>query len=92
MIVTERFDIKSGDLIEWVDILNNELVVGDKFLWSSTEKRYAPICSKYVHMCISVDDETYSWLNEKGLFHAHVDDTRHCPGGAGPLSSCSAQT
>jgi len=72
--IVQKFDIKPGDLIEWTYKYNNKLVVENEILWSSIEKRYIPIGSKYVHMCIDLNDETYSWLNEKGLFRACVDD------------------
>jgi len=70
-----KFNIKPGDLIEWVYMRNNKLVDENEIFWSSIEKRYVSIDRELVHMCISVDDETYSWLNENGLFRAHVDDT-----------------
>jgi len=69
-----KLNIKPGDLIEWVYEYDSFLAVEGEELYSSIEKRYVPIGSNLVHMCIDIDDETYSWLNEKGLFHAHVDD------------------
>jgi len=71
-----KLDFNPGDLIEWVYKCNNELAVENEILWSSIEKCYIPIGRELVHLCISVDDETYSWLNEEGLFCACVDDLR----------------
>jgi len=68
-----KFDIKPGDLIEWMYKCNDELVDEHKELYSSIEKRWVPIGRELVHVCISIDDETISWLNEKGLFRAHVN-------------------
>jgi len=74
--MTRKFDIKPGDLIEWVYAYDNELVVEDEELWSRIEKRYVPIGRNLVHLCISVENSVYSWLNEKGLFRAHMNDTQ----------------
>jgi len=69
-----KLNIKPGDLIEWVYEYDNELVVENEEIWSMIEERWVPIGSSFVHMCISVENETISWLNEKGLFRVHVDD------------------
>jgi len=55
-----KFDFKPGDLIEWVYMHNHKLVVGDEKLWSKIDNDWIPIGSKYIHMCISVDDDVYS--------------------------------
>jgi len=73
-LTTIKLNIKSGDLIEWVYKSNGELVVEREFLWSTIEREYVYIGREFVHMCINVDDETISWLNEKGLFYACVND------------------
>jgi len=75
------FDFKPGDLIVWVHAYNNELVLNNEELWSTIERHYVPIGRNLVHMCISVNNETYSWLNVEGLFTARVDDTRLVIGG-----------
>lgn len=69
--------MKPGDMIEWVHKASAKLVDKDETLWSTVEGRYVPIGSETVHFLVSIDDETFSWLNEKGLFHALVDDTAH---------------
>jgi len=67
--------MKPGDMIEWTHKTSGVLVRKDETLWSSTEERFVPICNEMVHFLVSIDDKTYSWLNEKGLFHARVDDS-----------------
>jgi hypothetical protein len=67
--------MKSGDMIEWMYKFSGMLVHKDEILWSNADGRYVPIGGEMVHFLVSVNDETYSWLNEKGLFHARVDDT-----------------
>ena len=67
--------MKPGDMIEWTYKTSGELVHKDETFWSSVERRYVPIGGEMVHLLVSVNDETYSWINEKGLFHAHVDDS-----------------
>ncbi len=37
-------------------------------------KQYVPIGG--TALLISITDEVYVWLSDKGLFHARVDDTR----------------
>jgi len=69
-----KLDFKPGDLIEWVNKANGKLVVENEMLWSTIEEHWIPVGSNLVHLCTSVDSKMYSWLNEKGLFHAHVDD------------------
>ena len=66
--------IKPGDLIEWIYTREKRLVIADETLWSRIENSYVPIGSNLVHICVAVDDEAYSWLNEKGLFHACKHD------------------
>lgn len=72
--------MKPGDMIEWTYKLSGRLVHEDETLWSSTEERFVPIGSEMVHCLVSINDETFSWLNEKGLFHACVGDTRRGTG------------
>lgn len=71
--------MKSGDMIEWVSKFTGELVNKRSRLWSTVEGRYVPIGSEMVHFLVSINNETFSWLNEKGLFHALVDDTSTPP-------------
>ena len=68
--------MKPGDMIEWVSKFSGELVHKRSRLWSTVEGRYVPIGSEMVHFLVSINNETFSWLNEKGLFHARVDDAR----------------
>ena len=67
--------MKPGDMIEWVSKFSGELVHKRSRLWSTVEGRYVPIGSEMVHFLVSINNETFSWLNEKGLFHARVDDS-----------------
>jgi hypothetical protein len=66
--------MKPGDMIEWTYKISRHLVPEGDTLWSTVEERYVPIGGEMVHFLVSIDDETYSWINEKGLFHARVDD------------------
>ena len=75
--------MKPGDMIEWTYKTSGVLVHKDETFWSSAERRYVPIGGEMVHLLVSVNDETYSWINEKGLFHARVDDTTR-PARSGP--------
>lgn len=70
--------MKPGDMIEWTYKTSGVLVHKDETFWSSAERRYVPIGGEMVHLLVSVNDETYSWINEKGLFHARVDDSAWC--------------
>ena len=72
--------MKSGDMIEWTYKHSGELVREDETLWSSMMERFVPIGGEAVHFLVFVNDETYSWLNENGLFHARVDDPVAGPG------------
>ena len=65
--------MKPGDMIEWVYKRNNEVVPFDTKIWSSPMNLWVPIGK--ASLLISITDETYTWLNDKGLFHARVDDT-----------------
>ena len=67
--------MKPGDTIEWTYKFSGMLVHKDEILWSNADGRYVPIGGEMVHLLVSVNDETYSWINEKGLFHARVDDS-----------------
>jgi len=71
-----KFDFKPGDLIEWVYEYNNKLVNEYETLWSTITNKHVPIGRELIHMCISCDNKTYSWLNERGLFSAYVMDER----------------
>jgi len=79
-----KLNIKPGDVIEWIYTCDNELVVKDETLYSSIERNYVPIGSNLFHVCISIDDETYSWLNKNGLFRTRTDETT---GGFGRAAS-----
>lgn len=68
--------MKPGDIIEWVYKQTDKLVAEDEELWSTPMSRWVPIGSSLVHTLISINDERISWLNEKGLFHARVDDAK----------------
>ena len=77
--------MKPGDLIEWTFCDNGKVVGKSGGLWSTIENRWVPIGGTMCHLLVSIDEKTYSWLNDKGLFHAHVDDddVSPCPVVAG---------
>jgi len=68
-----KFDFKPSDMIEWVYEYDNKPIMRKEFRSRIGYKRVV-IDRELVHMCISVEDNVYSWLNEKGLFYAHADD------------------
>jgi len=67
-----EFDIKPGDVIEWVFENDGQLVDENETFWSSIEKNHVPIGSKFIHMCILYDNKKLAWLNELGLFEIDV--------------------
>ena len=74
-----------GDFIEWTYESDGNLVVESEVLWSTPMHRFVPIgCVN--NLLISIHDEgdkkIITWLNDKGLFHARVDDT--------PVASCAS--
>jgi len=75
-LTTTKLNIKPGDLIEWTYEGGVRRTNKHEKLWSSIEKDWVPIGSKYVHLCIANDSEMYSWLNEKGVFKARTDDAQ----------------
>jgi hypothetical protein len=68
-------NVKPGDLIEWTYRRDGKLVYHDDRVWSSVEENYVPIGRELTHLCISCEGEIITWLNEKGVFSACVDDT-----------------
>jgi hypothetical protein len=72
-------NVKPGDLIEWVYNYSNLLVYPGERLWSSVKKEWVPIGRELTHLCVSCDDKTITWLNEKGLFLARKDDMTPAP-------------
>lgn len=67
--------MKPGDQIEWVYEPIGKRVVNNETLWSSTMRCWAPIGSRLIHTLVSIDKNRITWMNEKGLFHAHVNDS-----------------
>lgn len=67
-----------GDVIIWVYNYDDDrkFVIPQEHLWSSLMNSYVPIGSNFVHILIAVNDEHISWLNSRGLFHAHTSDKR----------------
>lgn len=61
-------------MIEWV-YRDAFVVVPDEELWSSVEHRCVPIGGPA--LLIAVHDGVLTWLSEKGLFRARVDDALH---------------
>jgi len=66
--------MKPGDLIEWT-YETGEVVHRNESLWSTIQDRWVPISSTMCHLLVSIDEKTYSWLNDQGLFHVRVEDT-----------------
>jgi hypothetical protein len=67
--------MKPGDFIEWTyKYGNKDLVSDNEELWSTLERRWAPIGLQ--SLLVWVTDEEYAWLTPKGLFHARRDDTK----------------
>ncbi len=69
--------IKPGDIIEWVYKSDDSAVAVNEEVWSSINKCWCCIGSTSVHLCVAVFDETIVWINDKGLFHARVDESGH---------------
>jgi len=67
--------MKPGDLIEWVYRSDDKIVSSGEELWSTPMVQWVPIGSSMLHLLVSITDEHISWFNEKGFFHARVDDT-----------------
>ena len=71
--------MKPGDFIVWTYKATGELVGSSETLWSSTLQKYVPV-GRSNNLLISIheenDKQVITWLNDKGLFHAHVDDTQ----------------
>lgn len=61
-------NIVPGDMIEWVYEYNNAVVDKNENLWSSTMNQFIPIGAP--SLLISVTEDKFSFLSEKGLFHA----------------------
>lgn len=69
--------MKPGDLIEWkYDSKIKTTPYLDEELYSSVERRFIPVSRDIVHLLVSVDDETYCWINSAGVFKARLDDDR----------------
>lgn len=67
-------------MIEWTYKVSKTLVGKNEQLWSAVEERYVPVGSGMIHLLVSINDETYSWLNKRGLFHARVGDSERRTG------------
>lgn len=68
-----------GDMIEWVYKYNNVVVDKGEMCWSTLMNKWIPIDT--TSLLISVTQDEYAWLSEKGLFYARVKDTRTVPWG-----------
>jgi len=66
--------MKPGDFIEWAYKLDDKIVIPNEELWSTPMQAWVPIGSNMLHLLVSITDEHISWFNEKGFFHARVDD------------------
>jgi hypothetical protein len=71
--------MKPGDLIEWVYRCDGDLAETCDEIYSTLEYEWVPIGSGLTHLCVSCDDTTYAWLNEKGLFRARRKDGTGLP-------------
>lgn len=73
----KKTDVKMvpGGIIEWAYKSSNKVVNEDEELWSTLMKQWVPIGSKLIHILVSIDGKKITWLNEKGCFHARVNDT-----------------
>lgn len=61
-----------GDLIEWFYKHDNVVVDKNEKIWSSSMQEYVPIGG--IFLLISVTEDEFFWLSEKGLFHIPFDD------------------
>ena len=71
--------VKPGDVIEWVYVNTCRVVDTHETLFSTIERRYTSIGSGMVHILISHDDESLTWLNSDGLFSALISDNLRPP-------------
>jgi len=86
--MSKFLDFKPGDLIEWIHGYTENpitLVGEDEEFYSSIQDADVPVGSNLVHMCVYNDGETYSWLNERGVFRAHIHDVTWVHGFAGSI-------
>jgi hypothetical protein len=73
-----NLDPVPGAVIRW-EYSNVDLSIGkNAIMWSTIDKRYVPIGSDMIHLCIACDGKTITWLNQEGLFRARVDDGTNC--------------
>ena len=64
--------MKPGDMIEWVDRSSGNVIRHNEEIWSTPMKQWVPVGG--IAFLISITEDTYMWLSDKGLFHARVDD------------------
>ena len=69
-------NIKPGDVIEWVYVIDGVRVVHNEQCYSSTMERWIPIGGGMI--VISIVGSVIYFLRKEGLFHACVDEA---PGG-----------
>ena len=69
-----KFDIRPGDLFDWVYKNTNEPVLPNEKLFSTAMDCWVPIGGPEPMLCIGITDEMIVWVSAKGLFHARVDD------------------
>ena len=65
--------MKPGDFIEWVYKSDRSAIAPDELLYSSPMKKWVPISG--LALLIGNADGILTWVSDKGLFHASVDDT-----------------
>jgi len=75
-------NIKPGDVIEWVYVIDGVRVVHNEQCYSSTMERWIPIGGDMI--VISIVGSVIYFLRKEGLFHACVDEAgrgdRRSPG------------
>jgi hypothetical protein len=70
--VVVKWDVKPGDLIEWVYSTNRETVSNHCTIWSSTMKERINISNEM--LLISYADGVWSAFREGRFIHARVDE------------------
>jgi len=66
--------MKPGDFIEWTYRSDDKIVTPNEKLWSTPMQAWVPIGSNVLHLLVSITYNHIYWFNEKGFFHARVDD------------------
>ena len=73
-----KFDIRPGDLFDWVYKNTNEPVQPNERTWSSPMDQWIPIGGPEPMLCIGITDEVIVLLSAKGLFQIRVGEIFSC--------------